>query len=293
MASPLSVVFCGTSDFAVPSLERLAADPAYRVLLVVTQPDRPVGRSQELTPPAVKRSAERLGLPVFQPEKINTELATLQERAGTRPDFLVVVSFGQLLSQEVLDFPSRSPVNVHASLLPRWRGASPIQQAILAGDHESGVTVQRMVRQLDAGPILSQARTPIDPRETAESLHDRLAAMGADLVAATLKEQLAPQDQDESEITFCRKLSRSDGRADPENETAAEIDRKVRALTPWPGVTVLVAGQELKVLKTSLEPHAQAYGLDCNGNSRIYLVTVQPPGKRPMGGAEWGRGLRV
>src|SRR3989338_4892464 len=181
--APHSIIFCGTSAFAVPSLEALAKDPAFTIDLVITQPDKPVGRSQELTPPAVKIAAETLGLKIFQPVKLNQEIGSIQ----TKPDFLIVVSYGQILSQEVLDLPKIAPINLHASLLPRWRGASPLQHTILSGDAESGVTAQKIVKELDAGPILGQERTAIDPRETTQTLHDRLAQMGADLLLKTLK----------------------------------------------------------------------------------------------------------
>jgi methionyl-tRNA formyltransferase len=289
--APQSIVFCGTSAFAVPSLQALAADPAFRVLCVVTQPDRPAGRKQTLTPPPVKDAAKALGLPVLQPEKLNAALPDLQRavRDG-QPDFLVIVSYGQILSQAILDWPSIAPVNVHASLLPRWRGASPIQHAILAGDRETGVTIQGMVKELDAGPVLAQEKTDMDERETFPFLHDRLADMGAELLVQTLKKPLSPQDQDESEITFCRKLTREDGIADANTETAEDIDRKVRALTPWPGVTMDVEGQTLKILETELQPDADAYPLSCVGGTTLYLLRVQAAGGKPLQGADWARG---
>ena len=289
MPARFSVLFCGTSLFAVPSLECLVADPDFDILGVITQPDRPTGRKQVLTPPPVKMRAIEHGLNIFQPEKINTDpvISTLP-----RPDFLVVVSFGQILSQAILDMPSIMPVNVHASLLPRWRGASPIQQAILTGDHETGVTVQKMVKELDAGPILSQRKTPVAPTETAVSLHDRLAALGGMLLVETLKKPLNPVDQDESDITVCRKLTREDGQADPNTDTAQEIDRKWRALMPWPGVTMTVNGEQLKILETSLENTPEAYPLTCRGNSTLFLVKVQSPGGKPVSGMEWSRGRR-
>ena len=207
-----------------------------------------------------------------------------------RPDFLVVVSYGQIVSQTVLDFPTVAPVNVHASLLPRWRGASPIQHAILGGDTETGVTVQKMVKQLDAGPILSQQKTSIGPRETAQTLHDRLAVLGAELLIATLKKPLMPKDQDESTVTLCGKLTRQDGVVDSATLTAEDIDRKLRGLTPWPAITMKIDGIDLKILETSLTPVDNAYMVTCKDDTKVYLVTVQPAGKKPMTGAEWARG---
>jgi methionyl-tRNA formyltransferase len=282
--TPLHIIFLGTSAFAVPSLEALAKDKRFSVDLVITQPDRPTGRKQILTPPPIKISAEKLGLPLQQPEKINTfnyPLSTIH--------FLVVVSYGQILSQAILDLPTKAPVNVHASLLPRWRGASPIQNAILAGDRETGVTIQRMVKQLDAGPILAQANTPIDPRETTPSLHDRLAVMGAELLIDTLTKPLREQEQDENEIVFCHKLTREDGNVDPNTQTAEEIDRKARALNPWPGVTMEIGGQQVKILETALADQPNSFPFPCRGGSMLHLVKVQRPGGKPVSGAEWGR----
>ncbi len=287
--SPLSVIFCGTSDFAVPTLHSLAGDKRFTVTHVITQPDRPTGRKQLLTPPPVKTAALKAGIPVLQPENINRgfDLAALP-----RPDFLVVVAFGQILGQAVLDFAKELPVNVHGSLLPRWRGASPIQHAILAGDTESGVTVQRMVKALDAGAILSQQATPLEPRETFQTLHDRLAMMGAKLLPQTLANTLSPKEQNESEVTVCRKLSREDGVADPNTKSAIEIDRRVRGLNPWPGVRMTIKAQTIKVLASSLEPVPGSWPVDCVSGTTLHLVTVQPPGKKPMEAIVWARGLR-
>jgi methionyl-tRNA formyltransferase len=280
MASPSTIVFCGTSPFAVPSLRALAADPHFRITHVITQPDRPVGRKQVMNPPAIKVAAIELGLPVFQPERLNREFDVFKKTIE-RPDALVVISYGQLLSQAVLDFPTWMP-------LPRWRGASPLQHTILAGDREGGVTIQQMALQLDAGPILLQESMSIADRETTLTLHDRLATMGADLLLRALKERPTPKDQDERHITLCGKLSRADGIVDPKTETAEEIDRKVRALTPWPSVTM----QNVKILETALEPRDTSFALECAGGSQLHLVTVQPAGKKPMAGADWGRGKK-
>lgn len=285
--SSFSVVFCGTSAFALPCLEALSGDGRFRVTAVITQPDKPVGRKQLLTPPPVKTLAERLKLPVFQPVKINAEWSNIAA-AVERPDFLVAVSYGQILSQEILDFATRAPVNVHASLLPELRGASPIQHAILLNHAQSGVTVQRMVKELDAGPVLGQTILPLEERETAPTLHDKLAAAGAALLLETLAKPLKEIAQDASKATFCRKLSRTDGVVDPAAMTAADIDRRVRALTPWPGVS----WNDMKLLETSLTPHADAYPLPCAGSTTLYVLSLQPAGKKPMPGAAYARGLR-
>lgn len=278
-----SVVFCGTPHFAVPSLKALAADPAFDVRLVIAQPDRPVGRKAVITPPPVKVAAQELGIPVWQPEKLNKDFALRTSHVDGRPDFLVVVAYGQILNDAVLAWPTIHPVNVHASLLPRWRGASPIQHAVLAGDRESGVTIQVMAKELDAGPILAAEMITLDPRETSESLFTRLAPLGAELLLRTLKAGHDPRPQPTEGITFCGKLSRADGVVNPETMTAEEIDRRVRALNPWPGVT----WGTLKILKTALTQTATSAPLPCGGETTLHLVEVQVPGKKPVSGREW------
>ena len=298
MPTPLHIVFLGTSPFAVPCLRALAADPRFVVDLVITQPDRPVGRKQILTPPAVKIVAQELKLPIAQPEDIRQAVSgptsprlrgAGQRSAVSKPDFLVVISYGQILSQEILDWPTIAPVNVHASLLPKLRGASPLQHAILENYSTTGVTVQRMVKELDAGPILSQESITIDPRETFQSLHDKLAIIGADLLIKTLSKPLKEIPQNDKEATFCRKLSRTDGIADPKTMEARTIDRMVRALTPWPGITI----GENKILETSLEPHPDAIPVLCSGNSTLHILTIQPPSKKPMTGRAFAAGHTV
>lgn len=286
MSKKTSVWFLGTSAFAVPSLEALAADGRFSIERVITQPDRPAGRKQVLTPSPVKVAAQALGLQIFQPEDINVE----EFAVAAAPDFFVLVAFGQILSQKILDLPTIAPVNVHGSLLPRWRGASPIHHAILAGDAETGVTVQKMVKELDAGPILSQQHVMIEPRETFTSLHNKLAPIGADLLIKTLTSPLKPVEQDQSKMTICHTLKRHDGFVDPTTMTAEEIDRRVRALTPWPGVTL--EKESLKILESSLEATGESAPLPCANDSVLHLIKVQPAGGKPMNGAAWKRGLK-
>ena len=288
MSSPISLVFCGTSDFAVPILQALAKNPAFHIQMVITQPDRPVGRKQVLTAPAVKQAALELGLEVFQPEKLNKETELFLQHP--RPDYLVVVAYGQILSQAVLDWPMRMPINVHGSLLPRWRGASPIHHAILAGDTQTGVTVQKMAKQLDAGAILAQETIDIEPRETFVSLYAKLSALGAQLLVRTLLDLPEPREQDESAATFCKTFTKEDGHVDLGTKTAEEIDRAVRALNPWPSVTVTIDNQPLKLLETALEAVQGSTPLPCANGSTVHAVSVQPAGKKPMSGADWARG---
>jgi methionyl-tRNA formyltransferase len=259
----------------------------HEVALVVTQPDRP-GHRLRLTPPPVKRAALELGLRVVQPERIRD-----LELGAARPDLLVVAAYGQIVPRRVLDWPSVAPVNVHGSLLPRWRGAAPVAHAILAGDTESGVTIMRMDEQLDHGPVLARRATPIGEREDAAALTRRLAMLGAELLVATLErvDAIDPQPQDESQATFAPKLARSDGELDW-TLSADELDRRVRGLQPWPGVTVPFRGERIKVLEgrpaggsgspgAVLGAVADGVEVACAEGSYI-LLRVQAPGSRPV-----------
>ncbi len=286
--APRSVVFLGTSAFAVPSLLALAANPFFDVIHVITQTDKPAGRKQALTPSPVKIAAQELHLPISQPEKINIAFVETQNFASLpQPDFLIVVSYGQILSEDILDWPTVAAINVHASLLPQLRGASPLQHAILQDLPITGVTIQRMVRELDAGPILSQTSVKLDPQETFTTLHNRLAILGAELLIQTLQKPLTETPQDATRATFCGKLSKSDGIADPSTMTAPSIERMVRALTPWPGVTI---GTN-KILETSSEPGTLT--LQCAHNTMLTISRIQPAGGTPMSGADFVRGNKT
>src|SRR4051812_47670544 len=223
----LRVVFMGTPEFAVPSLE--STKGAHEILAVYTQPDRPVGRGLELRASAIKSRALELGLEVRQPEKL-TLAGEYEKLAALKPDVIVIVAYGQILRKNVLELPRLGCVNVHSSLLPRWRGAAPIQWAILGGDRETGVSTMHLVEKLDAGDVLLQKSTPISKEETAKSLHDRLATMGAGLLGETLRGlesgTLKGQPQDETEVTYASKLSKEMEWLDPALP-AAELDRRI------------------------------------------------------------------
>lgn len=246
------IVFMGTPDFAVPTLEALIDAPDFDVVGVVTQPDRPAGRGQEMRVSPVKAVATAAGIPVLQPEKMR-DPAAIKAVAALEPDFLVVVAYGQILPQAVLDIPRIMPINVHASLLPRWRGAAPIHAAIRAGDIYTGVTTMQMDAGMDTGPILLQDSIPIAPTETGQSLHDKLAPLGADLLIHTLRwlinGSIAPHPQPTHEdlITYAPQIKKSDGAIDWA-QSAIEIDQHVRAYTPWPGTYTTWNGQRLKIL---------------------------------------------
>jgi methionyl-tRNA formyltransferase len=233
----VNIVFMGTAPLACASLDALCAMPRHKVVGVFTQPDRPAGRDRKLTPSPVKKAALARGLPIFQPEKLNAAEAMSALRA-LHPDLIVVVAYGQILHKKLLELPPLGCINVHASLLPRWRGAAPIPWAILSGDAETGVTTMRMEEGLDTGPILLQKRTLIYPDDTSASLHERLANMGAELMVETIEKlergELKPTAQDPALATYARKLTKEDGRINW-GESQQQICRKVRAFDPWPG----------------------------------------------------------
>ncbi|ULU26270.1 methionyl-tRNA formyltransferase [Dyella terrae] len=245
----LRVVFAGTPEFSVPCLEACRASGA-EVVAVYTQPDRPAGRGRKLTPSPVKQAAMVAGIPVEQPESLKSDeaRATL---ASYAPDLMVVVAYGLILPRKVLAIPRLGCWNVHASLLPRWRGAAPIQRAILAGDTESGVDLMQMEAGLDTGPMLLERRTPISREDTGGTLHDRLSALGADVLAEGLArvmagETLAPQPQPEEGVTYAHKLDKAEARLDF-TRPAIELERQVRAFDPWPVAEGEMGGETLRI----------------------------------------------
>lgn len=244
------VVFMGTPDFAVPTLKALLNAPDFEVVAVITQPDRPAGRGNKLQASPVKDVAMQAGIEVFQPEKLRGP-EILEKLRGWKPDFQVVAAFGQILRQEVLDIPRFGSINVHASLLPRWRGAAPIQAAILADDAITGITIMRMDAGLDTGPILSQQSVEIAPNETGATLHNKLAAISGPLLVETLpgvlSGEIQPQPQDNDLATYAPRINKEDGQIDWQ-KSAVEIDRQVRAYTPWPGAFTYWNGQMLKFI---------------------------------------------
>jgi methionyl-tRNA formyltransferase len=246
------IVFMGTPEFAVPSLNKLIQ--TQDVVGVVTQPDRPAGRGRKVTPPPVKGVAEAAGIPVYQPKSLRSEEAAGPLRAWA-PELIVVTAFGQLLRPHVLALPAHGCLNVHASLLPRWRGAAPIQHAILAGDSQTGISLMRMDEGLDTGPVYAQQAIPINADDTAATLHDRLADLGAELLGRHVDEivtgRLTAQPQDDSEATYAPLIKKQDGAIDW-RRPAAEIDRQIRAMTPWPGAYSSWQGKRLKILAATL-----------------------------------------
>ena len=301
----IRIVFMGSPDFAVPTLHALVADESYTIVGIVTQPDRPSGRHMTLTPPPVKVAADALRIPVIQPQKLRQPEAMEQLKAWN-PHLIVVAAFGQILRPEVLDLPRYGCVNVHASLLPRHRGAAPIQAAILAGDAETGITIMKMDVGLDTGPIIRQRAIPIEPQDTGGSLFEKLAAISGPLLLETIPDYLAgkltPQPQPETGWTYAPMLKKEDGLLDFTHPAVA-LERKVRALSPWPGSFLLENGAPLKIHRAHVaagktEPGKRVVvdGLPAIGTADELLVfdELQPAGKKSMpgkaflGGRAWG-----
>ncbi|MFK7805514.1 MAG: methionyl-tRNA formyltransferase [Anaerolineae bacterium] len=248
------IVFMGTPDFAVPSLQALIDSDAADVVGVVTQPDRPAGRGNKLKPPPVKVAAEAAGIPIFQPKSLK-KFEAAQPIRDWAPDLIVVTAFGQILRPHVLDLPRLGCINVHASLLPRWRGAAPIQAAILHGDAQTGVTLMQMDVGLDTGDMLFVEAFDLDPAETASTLHDKLAQQGYDMLtkhlSAILSGNIDRQKQDDTLATYAPKIEKIDGKIDW-SQSAVEIERRHRAMTPWPGSFTSWKGKNLRIHAVAL-----------------------------------------
>lgn len=297
----LRIVFMGTPEFAVPALN--AVHGAHTLVGVYTQPDKPVGRGLDLRASPVKVRALELGLAVYQPEKLS-QPGEFERLQALKPDLILVVAYGQILKKNVLDLPRLGCVNIHSSLLPRWRGAAPIQRAILAGDPVTGITTMHLVEKLDAGDILLQKTTSISTEDTASTLHDRLASLGAELILPTLEGlsdgSLQGVKQDELKVTYAAKLTKEMEALNP-SESALQLARQVRALNPWPG-TSLDLGQRLKVkqvrVRSDLKGHeGQIYekaGMLLLGTSEgaLELIRLQWDGKKEVDAGGFLNGLR-
>ena len=312
----LRVVFMGSPAFAVPSLEGLL-EAGYEVALVLAQPDRPAGRGRQPTPPPVAAFARERGLPLFQPPSLRPPEAFAQVREAA-PDVIVVAAYGLILRREVLDLPRLGCLNVHASLLPRHRGAAPISAAVLAGDAETGICIMQMEVGLDTGPVLASARTPIGPTDDTPTLTDRLALLGRDLLVATLPRwaagEIIPAPQDDSLATYAPKITREDARLDW-TLSAVEVDRRVRAYRGWPDAFTTWQGKQVKVLagRVDLTPPPPLSGAERGESGRVMLIpdsgtqrpavvtgdgllvldTVALEGKRASDGADFVRGYRA
>lgn len=297
----IRTVFMGSPDFSLSALRALASH--YQVVGVVTQPDRASGRGRELKAPPVKLLAQELNIPVIQPQKLR-EPEAMQQLQSWNPELIVVAAFGQILRKEVLELPQYGCINIHASLLPRWRGAAPINAAVLAGDEETGVTIMKMDVGLDTGPMLSMRKIRITPDDTAGSLLQALSTLGADLLIETLPAYIAgnliPQPQPAEGMTYAPMLKKEDGLLDF-NHPAVDLERRVRAMNPWPGAWFQWHGAPLKVHKAHVEQGQAEAGkrlIEQNqpavgtGSGLLILDKVQPPGKKSMSGKAFLSGAR-
>lgn len=301
----MDLVFCGTPQFAVPTLEALVRE-GFRVRLVVTQPDRPSGRGQELAPPPVKRTATSLGLPVVQPEKIKNNQEFQAQLAGLAPHAIVVVGYGRMIPEWMLDLPPLGNINLHASLLPKYRGAAPIQWAVAGGETVTGNTTMRLNQGLDTGDILLQEEMPIAPADTALTLAPRLAAAGARLMVETLRGleagRIRPRPQDDSLATLAPILKKEEGLIDFQRPAAQIVDR-LRGFQPWPGAYTVFRGKHL-VLHTAhtvrgthlgpgeLRVEQERLLAGCGAGSLLEIVELQIEGKKRMSAKDFIHGYR-
>jgi len=301
MPTPLKIIFAGTPDFAVPSLQSLIDSP-HEILAVYTQPDRPAGRGRKLTASPVKQCAEQAGIVVEQPESLRDEGAQ-QRLAAYQADIMVVVAYGQLLPSVVLAMPRLGCINVHASLLPRWRGAAPIQRAIVAGDSETGVTIMQMAKGLDTGDMLAKVTTPIEPNETASELHDRLAPLGnaalLDVLEALNNGTANPEVQDESKTCYAAKLSKDEAPLDWQMPVEA-VQRQISAFNPFPVATAQLGEETLRIWRSQISDKtaqevsagtiisADKRGIAVQtGAGVLTIVELQAAGKKRMSAADF------
>lgn len=304
--SPIKTIFMGTPEFAVPGLRALLADPDFSIIGVFTQPDRAAGRGQALKQSPIKRLALEYNLKIFQPEKIKESLATIKELA---PDLIVVIAYGQIIPLEILTQPQFGGVNVHASLLPRYRGAACLAAALKNGDRQTGVTIMKMEVGLDTGPIIRQSVIELRGDETLAELHDRLASLGAALLPETLKEYLSgkliPQIQkEEEEASYVPTLKKEDGKIDW-RKPAVEIERLVRAYNPWPGTYSTASGETIKIIavdheiiaKNGRQPgtvfiHRKKLAVQC-GQDSLLILKLQASGKKILASEDFQRGRQL
>lgn len=297
----------GTPDFSVPSLQTLVAEGA-RVVGVVTQPDRPQGRKRELTPPPVKVAASELGLPVFQPERLRNP-ENVRQLLAWEPDLIVTAAYGQILPREILEAPGYGCINVHASLLPKYRGGAPIHHALIQGEKETGVTIMYMVEALDAGDMLTRRSIPIQAEDDVGTLHDKLAQVGAELLAETVpalvEGKVKPVSQDDSQATYAPNIRREDERIDW-SRSALQLVNQIRGLRPWPVAFTLWKGEPLKIWRaepasvretaapgTVLSQTQEGVLVATGEGGALRILELQPAGKRRMTAAEFSRGRQM
>lgn len=309
MISNLNIIFMGTPDFAVPALRKLLTIPICNVLAVVTQPDRKKGRGLKLLPPPVKIEALKNNIPVFQPEKIRTKISK-DFLKQNNPELIVVVAYGKILPLSILNIPSNGCINVHASLLPKYRGAAPINWSLINGEKKTGITIMKMDKGMDTGDILLQKETEISKEDNVETLHDRLAVLGAEILNEALEKfgnsPLLPQPQDHSKATYAPKLTKETCKINWK-KSAWEIDCLVRGLTPFPGAYSIFRGKRLKISKTEeltsiiednippgkiIEINKDGLIVSTGNNTSLKIMQLKPEGKRTMSSQDFVNGYR-
>lgn len=282
------IIFIGTSQFAVPPLEKLIKNK-YNIIKVITAPDKPTGRKQEITPSPVKKAALKYNLPLLQPERI---AAFKSEISASQPDLIVLAAYGKIIPKNILDIPKFGCLNLHPSLLPKYRGPSPIQTAILNGDQFTGLTIMKMDEKIDHGPIIAQKKIAITSQENSQTLEKKLAQLAAnsliEILPQYLQGKIKPQAQDEKQASYTKILTREDGQIDWQ-QSAQAIARKVRAFYPWPGTWADFNGKRVKILKARAVDKKQEATLSTR-EGFLLLELVQPAGKKPMTGQEFFRG---
>ncbi len=310
MTQPLNIIFAGTPDFSVAPLQALL-DSEHNVIAVYTQPDRPAGRGRKLTASPVKNLAVAHNIPVYQPQSLRDEAAQ-QELAALNADLMIVVAYGLILPQAVLEMPKHGCLNIHASLLPRWRGAAPIQRAIESGDAETGVTIMQMDIGLDTGDMLYKVTTKIEPNDTAQTLHDRLSTLGCDALMATLEQlqnaQLQPQQQDESLVTYAEKMHKAEAEINWQ-QPAQTIVRKIQAFNPWPVAFTQFQDKPLRILQAHIAENSSETAaanspglvmavekqgmLIATGDQPIWITQLQPAGKKAMAAYDFAQSRQL
>ena len=285
----MNLIFIGTSEFAVPSLENLTKSD-YKIKAVITAPDKPQGRKKETIPSPVKQKAEELQLKTLQPKDIKE---IKEEIFEISPDLIIVAAYGQIIPKEIIEYPKLGSLNIHPSLLPKYRGPSPIQSAILKGEKEIGVTIIKMDEKMDHGPILSQEKIKIKTNQYYPEIQEKLSEEAASLLNLTisryLKKEITPRPQNDSKATYTKILTRQDGEINWQKE-AQEIERKVKAFYPWPGTWVYFKNKRVKIIKAKAITEERD-GTVKTGKDYLLLEKVQPDGKKPMSGADFLRGL--
>ncbi len=284
------IIFIGTSEFAVSTLKTLIEDK-YNISAIITSPDKPIGRKQEIVPSPIKSTALEYNLPILQPEKI---ISIKQEILDLNPDLIIVSSYGQIIPKEILDIPPLKCLNIHPSLLPKYRGASPIQTAILNGDKITGITIMLMDEKMDHGSIVSQIKINIEPDENYQTLEKKLSQESSEFLIKILPQylnnELKPKEQDENKASYTEILKREHGQIDIK-ESAQEIERKIRAFYPWPGTWMYLNEKRIKIIKAKAVKNKSETAIQ-TGTDFLLLEIVQPEGKKQMTGEEFFRGYK-